>query len=161
MTKDFSFSNRHIDLMERDAKTVFGWRYEPRIILESGKGVFVTDVDGNEFIDYVLSWGPLVLGHAHPHVVEAVTKAMENGASFGIPTEAEWQRRYCELTGRDEIENWPFYVAYNLFRLAAIIQGVYKRGLDGIASSDFQLDEQRERVFSRAERGWALVEQMR
>ncbi len=55
----------------------------------SGHGPYVVDADGNEIIDYVLSWGPLVLGHAHPHVVEAVSKAMERGASFGIPTEAE------------------------------------------------------------------------
>src|SRR5262245_36927130 len=55
----------------------------------SGKGARVTDADGNEYIDYVLSWGPLILGHAHPRVVEAVARAMENGASFGIPTEAE------------------------------------------------------------------------
>ncbi len=55
----------------------------------SGKGATITDADGNELIDYVLSWGPLVLGHAHPAVVEAVCKAMERGASFGIPTEAE------------------------------------------------------------------------
>lgn len=54
-----------------------------------GNGAVVTDADGNNYIDYVLSWGPLVLGHAHPHVVEAVCKAMEQGASFGIPTEAE------------------------------------------------------------------------
>jgi glutamate-1-semialdehyde 2,1-aminomutase len=55
----------------------------------SGQGPTVTDADGNTLIDYVLSWGPLVLGHAHPAVVEAVTKALERGASFGIPTEAE------------------------------------------------------------------------
>jgi glutamate-1-semialdehyde 2,1-aminomutase len=55
----------------------------------SGSGATITDVDGNEYIDYVLSWGPLVLGHAHPRVVEAVTKALEKGSSFGIPTEAE------------------------------------------------------------------------
>jgi glutamate-1-semialdehyde 2,1-aminomutase len=55
----------------------------------SGNGAYVTDADGNEYIDYVLSWGPLVLGHAYPPVVEAVTKALEKGASFGIPTEAE------------------------------------------------------------------------
>ncbi|HEO70691.1 MAG TPA: glutamate-1-semialdehyde-2,1-aminomutase [Candidatus Hydrogenedentes bacterium] len=54
-----------------------------------GRGPLLIDADGNEIIDYVLSWGPLVLGHAHPHVVEAVTRAMERGASFGIPTEAE------------------------------------------------------------------------
>lgn len=55
----------------------------------SGNGATITDVDGNKYIDYVLSWGPLVLGHAHPRVVEAVTKALEKGSSFGIPTEAE------------------------------------------------------------------------
>lgn len=55
----------------------------------SGAGPRVTDADGNEYIDYVMSWGPLALGHAHPHVVEAVTKALEKGSSFGIPTEAE------------------------------------------------------------------------
>jgi len=57
--------------------------------VKSGRGAVITDADGNDLIDYVLSWGPLVLGHAHPHVVEAVTKALENGSSFGIPTEAE------------------------------------------------------------------------
>ncbi|MDZ4858721.1 MAG: glutamate-1-semialdehyde 2,1-aminomutase [Candidatus Hydrogenedentes bacterium] len=55
----------------------------------SGKGARIRDVDGNELIDYVLSWGPLVLGHAHPRVVDAVRIALENGSSFGIPTEAE------------------------------------------------------------------------
>jgi glutamate-1-semialdehyde 2,1-aminomutase len=55
----------------------------------SGHGARMVDVDGHEYIDYVLSWGPLVLGHAHPAVVEAVTRAMHHGASFGVPTEAE------------------------------------------------------------------------
>lgn len=55
----------------------------------SGKGARVTDVDGNKLIDYVLSWGPLILGHAHPRVTEAVRLALEKGSSFGIPTEAE------------------------------------------------------------------------
>jgi glutamate-1-semialdehyde 2,1-aminomutase len=55
----------------------------------SGSGAYVTDVDGNEYVDYVLSWGPLVLGHAHPVVTDAVKRALDHGASFGIPTEAE------------------------------------------------------------------------
>lgn len=55
----------------------------------SGSGATITDVDGNEYIDYVLSWGPLALGHAHPEVVDAVRIALEKGSSFGIPTEAE------------------------------------------------------------------------
>ena len=47
------------------------------------------DVDGNEYIDYVASWGPMIIGHCHPAVNEAVAKALENGASFGAPTELE------------------------------------------------------------------------
>src|SRR5579864_607199 len=56
-----------------------------------GKGSRLWDADGNEYIDYVGSWGPLILGHAHPEVVEAVEKANRNGASFGActPVEAE------------------------------------------------------------------------
>ena len=54
-----------------------------------GQGSRVWDVDGNEFIDYVCSWGPLALGHAHPTVVEALKAAAENGTSFGAPTEGE------------------------------------------------------------------------
>ncbi|MDP3061661.1 MAG: aminotransferase class III-fold pyridoxal phosphate-dependent enzyme, partial [Chloroflexota bacterium] len=54
-----------------------------------GKGARVWDVDGNEYIDYVCSWGPLILGHAHPAIVEAVKRAAEGGTSFGAPTEGE------------------------------------------------------------------------
>ena len=57
-------------------------------------------------------------------------------AALGIPTEADYVRRYCERTGRARIDNWNFYLAYNLFRIAAILQGVYKRATEGIASSD-------------------------
>ena len=57
--------------------------------VQSGKGPTITDVDGNTLIDYVLSWGPLVLGHANAEIEAAVSKALSQGASFGIPTEAE------------------------------------------------------------------------
>ncbi len=56
--------------------------------------------------------------------------------ALGIPTEAEYIARYCERTRRKSIEHWNFYLAYNLFRIAAILQGVYKRATEGIASSD-------------------------
>ena len=59
------------------------------VVIASGAGAIVTDVDGNEYIDYVCSWGPLILGHAHPAVVEAVRDAAGRGTSFGAPTEAE------------------------------------------------------------------------
>ena len=54
-----------------------------------GKGSKLYDADGNEFIDYVCSWGPLILGHCHPQVVEALKRAVERGTSFGAPTELE------------------------------------------------------------------------
>jgi glutamate-1-semialdehyde 2,1-aminomutase len=60
----------------------------PRFIT-SGKGPRVIDADGNTYIDYVGSWGPLILGHAHPAVVKAVRGAASRGTSFGAPTEAE------------------------------------------------------------------------
>jgi glutamate-1-semialdehyde 2,1-aminomutase len=59
------------------------------LFIRSGAGAEIEDVDGNRYIDYVCSWGPLILGHAHPAVVEAVTRAAERGTSFGAPTEAE------------------------------------------------------------------------
>ena len=51
-----------------------------------GKGSHIFDIDDNEYIDYVCSWGPLILGHAHPEVVEAIQKAAERGTSYGAPT---------------------------------------------------------------------------
>ena len=59
------------------------------LFIASGRGSKIYDVDGNSYIDYVGSWGPLILGHAHPEVVEAVKAAAEKGTSFGIPTTLE------------------------------------------------------------------------
>jgi len=59
------------------------------IFFRRGRGAHVWDVDGNNYIDYVGSWGPLIAGHAHPDVVKAVQQAAERGLSFGAPTEAE------------------------------------------------------------------------
>ncbi len=60
----------------------------PRFI-ERGEGCYVVDVDGNRYIDYVGSWGPLILGHRPPEVIEALRDVLEVGASFGAPTERE------------------------------------------------------------------------
>ena len=59
------------------------------LFIQRGKGSKIYDIDGNEYIDYVASWGPLILGHTHPYVLEAIKGAMENGTSFGAPTESE------------------------------------------------------------------------
>lgn len=59
------------------------------IFMESGQGAIIRDIDGNEYIDYVLSWGPLILGHTHPEVVAAISEQAAKGASFGAPTLSE------------------------------------------------------------------------
>ncbi len=58
-------------------------------VIARGQGAYLWDVDARQYIDYVSSWGPMILGHAHPAVVEAVCKAAEQGMSFGAPTERE------------------------------------------------------------------------
>ena len=59
------------------------------LFIEQGAGAYLQDVDGNRYIDYVLSWGPLILGHAHPEVVAAVQQAAELGTSYGAPSPLE------------------------------------------------------------------------
>ena len=66
------------------------------------------DVDGNVYIDYVGSWGPMILGHSHPEVVKALSLALENGTSFGAPTELEVKmaelgsgKFFCPESGED------------------------------------------------------------
>jgi glutamate-1-semialdehyde 2,1-aminomutase len=59
------------------------------VFFQRGEGACLTDVDGNKYIDYVGSWGPLILGHAHPSIIEAVVSATRKGTSFGAPHPAE------------------------------------------------------------------------
>jgi len=59
------------------------------MFVECGEGAELVDVDGNRYLDYVCSWGPLILGHAHPAVVDAVREAAVRGTSYGAPTEGE------------------------------------------------------------------------
>jgi aminoglycoside phosphotransferase (APT) family kinase protein len=76
--------------------------------------------------------------------------------AFGIPTESEYLASYARRTHRDDVPHWDFYLAFSLFRLAAIVQGVYKRGLDGNASSETAKSYgDRARVL--AELGWSMV----
>ena len=59
------------------------------LFIARARGARIFDIDGNEYIDYVGSWGPMILGHAHPAVLAAIHKAVDRGTSFGAPTEAE------------------------------------------------------------------------
>jgi glutamate-1-semialdehyde 2,1-aminomutase len=69
------------------------------IFFKSAHGAYVIDEDQQEYVDYVGSWGPMILGHAHPKVIEAVTASLKNGLSFGAPTaiEIELAKKVCEL----------------------------------------------------------------
>jgi glutamate-1-semialdehyde 2,1-aminomutase len=59
------------------------------VFIDRSQGSKIYDVDGNVYIDYVLSWGPLILGHAHPNIIKALKKALERGTSYGAPTSLE------------------------------------------------------------------------
>ena len=69
------------------------------IFFQRGKGAYLYDADGKEYIDYVGSWGPMILGHAHPEVIAAVQRVAENSLSFGAPTETELEmaQLLCEI----------------------------------------------------------------
>lgn len=69
------------------------------VFFQRGQGAYFWDVDGKSYIDYVGSWGPLILGHAHPDVIKAVQATAENGLTFGAPTEAELEiaKLICQL----------------------------------------------------------------
>lgn len=114
-------------------------------------------------ISAVLDWELSTFGHpladlAYCYVSNFMGMHHDVVLREGLPGEEDFVATYCEMTGRSGIPEWNFYKAYNLFRLAAIVQGVYKRGLDGTASSTRALgmgDLCRER----AEKGWALIEE--
>jgi len=113
----------------------------------------------------VLDWELSTLGHplvdfAYHAMLWRVPGATFRGlaeadlAALGIPDEAAYVRRYCERTGRQRIDHWDFYLAFNLFRIAAILQGVLSRALKGNAASAHALQEGR-RVRPLARIGWA------
>jgi glutamate-1-semialdehyde 2,1-aminomutase len=106
-------TNRSSELFEK-AKTLFpGGVNSPvrafrsvggtPLFFAKGQGSHVWDEDCNEFIDYCCSWGPLILGHAHPAVVKAVQETVANGSSFGAPTRLE--NELAELI----LKNHPYF----------------------------------------------------
>jgi aminoglycoside phosphotransferase (APT) family kinase protein len=70
-----------------------------------------------------------------PYHLNRSGAALHTLTHTGIPSEQDYVARYCQITGRSEITNWNFYLAFSFFRYGSIIQGVYKRGLQGNASS--------------------------
>ena len=59
------------------------------LIFKKGEGAYLIDEDDRRYVDYIGSWGPMILGHAHPKVITALQQTIENGLSFGAPTEIE------------------------------------------------------------------------
>ncbi len=102
---------------------------------------------GNEEVLGILDWELSTLGHPYADLAyQCMQWRLPNAGNFrglagvdrkalGIPTEKEYVTKYCKRRKIDAINNWPFYVAFSFFRLAAILQGVYKRSLDGNASN--------------------------
>lgn len=78
------------------------------LVIDRGAGAHLWDLDGNRFIDYVASWGPLILGHCHPNVVSAVQHALANGSTFGAPTELESQLAELVIRAMPAIEKIRF-----------------------------------------------------
>jgi glutamate-1-semialdehyde 2,1-aminomutase len=74
------------------------------IFIARGEGPYLFDIDGNRYLDYCGSWGPLILGHCHPRVVKAVDEALHQGASFGAPTERESQLAELIIKAMPSIE---------------------------------------------------------
>lgn len=93
------FMTRSADLFHQAQKLIPGGVNSPvrafrgvggePIFFKQGRGAYLTDVDDKQYVDYVGSWGPLILGHCHPAVIEAVSQVLHSGMSFGAPTELE------------------------------------------------------------------------
>lgn len=74
------------------------------LFIERGDGCFIYDADGNRYIDYIGSWGPLILGHRHPAVVEAIVNVLDRGTSFGAPTDLEIQLAQMVIDAVDSVD---------------------------------------------------------
>ncbi len=114
----------------------------------------------------VLDWELATIGHPLAdlayncmlyHTGTGITLRDIDFKATGIPTEHDYVAAYCRRTGRDSIENWNFYLGFAIFRLASIAQGVYKRGLDGNASSE-KAKTYGDACRQLAESAWSIVQ---
>ena len=100
MEKTFRFSNVHADYQARDAKSVFGWRYNPRIIFKGGKGTKLIDMDGNEYYDMSSGMMCMVLGHSHPELTEVIKEMagsfIHQSSWYSNPWTVEFAERLTE-----------------------------------------------------------------
>ena len=97
MEKTFQFSNMHHELMARDEAFIYGWRYEPRVIFESGRGIVLKDVDGNEYFDLTAGMMCMVLGHSHPELTEAIREQADKLVHTSSWYSNPWLIEFAEL----------------------------------------------------------------
>jgi len=98
------------------------------VFVREARGAYLIDVDGNRYLDYVLSWGPMIAGHAHPAVVEALQRATERGTSYGTPTEYETELAELIVDAVPSVESVRFCssgteATANAIRLARGVTG--------------------------------------
>ncbi len=102
MEKAFRFSNSHSDFQARGAKSVFGWRYSPRIIFKSGKGTKLIDLDNTEYYDLTSGMMCMVLGHSHPELTEVIKEMagtwVHESSWYSNPWAIEFAERLGEIT---------------------------------------------------------------
>ena len=97
MEKHFQFSNMHHELMARDEASVYGWRYEPRVVFESGKGIVLRDVDGKEYFDLTAGMMCMVLGHSHPELTETIREQADKLVHTSSWYANPWLIEFAEL----------------------------------------------------------------
>jgi glutamate-1-semialdehyde 2,1-aminomutase len=102
--KAFAEACRHLSGGVNSPVRAFGGVDISPIFVAAAKGSKIYDIDGNEYIDYVGSWGPMILGHAHPKVLKAISTAAKKGTSFGAPTLAETKLARRIIAAFDSIE---------------------------------------------------------
>jgi glutamate-1-semialdehyde 2,1-aminomutase len=106
------------------------------VVAERGEGCRLYDADGHEYIDFVLSWGPLVLGHAPPAVLEALEDAMQRGTSFGMPTELELRLGSLIRERIPHLERLRFVSSGTEATMSAVRVARAATGRDGILKFD-------------------------
>src|SRR5437868_7117161 len=106
------------------------------IVAARGEGSRIWDIDGKEYIDFVLSWGPLVLGHAPPVVLDALEAAMRRGTSFGIPTELELSLAELIVARMPHVEMLRFVSSGTEATMSAIRLARAVTGRDAILKFD-------------------------
>src|SRR6266478_5622826 len=101
------------------------------LFIARGEGPYLFDIDGNRYLDYVGSWGPLILGHGHPRVQAAIADALGRGATFGAPTEIESQLAEVIIDALPSIEKVRFVSSGTEASMSAIrlARGFTKRDL--------------------------------